>query len=333
MHLRSVANKIVVASALVLAVFTSPIMAQFPLGMPNLAENRLSFIGDPSIGYGLTGYRNAVDAQANTGHIVSGVFPNAPDGPPPTYEAPPAVNFYADYYITGMNNAPFTINAGGIAAAQASTPFNLNFLPAYMTANSLSYGDIRLHFGQTGGVANLQNSWNLGGDVQNTNWAQDALNSNIEYRIYAADQSEVEASLYYQNTKIITFGYTPLNEIINYGASKLPDDDTISAYSEVVQATQVDALAGHALGVAQAFMDDVNDLGGLVQLYFDTFQAAAYTAAPEDYNGTQYMAFNYSFNGAIMIIPEPSTKLSLIITLVGAFFFYNPRRRKTRNIA
>lgn len=253
---------------------------------------RLGFTGDPNAGYGITGYRNYQLVQFNTGHLVSGVIQNAPNPP-----WPPQNLFYADYYITGINNSPFSKPAEGIAAARATTSYNLNYLPAYIADNSLSYGSIRFHFGQTGRAPNLQNSWNLGADDLGVEWTGN-LTSPIENRIYTANTALVETSLYYNDTKIIVFGYSPLYEIINYGGTEDPADDIIQAYSNKVTAQIVDGLGGHALGVAQAFMQDVVSGGGYVQLYFNTVQAATYTGLPETYSGTQYIVANYSFEGS-----------------------------------
>lgn len=283
-----------------LPLFASPLLhAQLPLSVPAASPMRLGLIGTPADGFGITGYRNVFLDQPDTGHLVSGVVLNAPD-PHPN----PLYKLYADYYITGIDNSPFTKPSAGVAAARATTPFNLVHLPAYLGSNSLSYGDIHFRFGQAT-AGDIDSSWNLGGDAIGQDWSG-SLASSIEQRIYAADPGSVEASLWFAGVKIITFGYSSLYEVIDFGATGDPGDDVIRAYSDAVVPFIVAGLSDHALGVAEAFLDDVFAGGGLVRLDFDTIQPVSYSTNPEAHAGKAYIHANYAFSGSISIIPEPA---------------------------
>lgn len=285
------------------SLFVIPLQAQFPLELPEISTSRLNLVGNHADGFGITGYRNAVTGQPNSGHVVTGVIQNAPDTAPPPHP-PVALDYYADYYISGRSSAPF-YDAGSPAAAAATSATGMTHLTTYLTVNTLSFNSVRFDFGAVGGAANLQNSWNLGADSFGNEWTGN-MASPIENRIYAANSGQVETYLLFNAERIVNFGYSNLYEIINYGPTSGPGDDSIQAYSDAVSATIVPGLAGEALGVAEAFLADVAAGGGSVQLYFDTFQAAAYTDTPQFYVDTNYLAANYDFSGSIMIVPEPS---------------------------
>ena len=231
---------------------------------------------------------------------MSGVIQNAPSMP-----GGPENQFYADYYITGIDNSPFAKPNGGLAAAVATTPSNMTNLMDYMSNNSSATTTSPSTSDRASAqISKTAGTWEA---TPRTAIGPAALASSVENRIYAADQAEVSTYLAYQGTKIVDFGYSPLYEIIDYGATTLTNDDSIAAYSDAVSATAADGLAGDDLAIALALIADVSENGGLVQLYFDTIQAATYTGTPEAYNGTNYLVANYQFSGAIMVVPEPST--------------------------
>ena len=283
------------------AIITTTSAFAFPLSLPSESATKLDFVGNPSNGYGITGYRNAFTGQPNTGHQVSDVIQNAPT--PVVFEVE-TYHYYADYYITSLDNSPFTNPLGAkLGAAQATTPSFMVNLASYVANNSLSYGDITLSYGQTG--ADIQDSWNLGADTINADWTG-SLASTIENRQYTADPADVAASLSYAGTTIINFDYSNFYEIIDYGPTPGEGDDSISAYSDQATATLAGGLGGHALNVGQSIIDDINAGGGLVQLYFDTIQVASYITEDEVYGATPYFHANYSFSGSLMVVPEPS---------------------------
>lgn len=284
------------------ALLTTTSVFAFPLALPPESSSKLDLIGNPTNGYGITGYRNAQVGHANTGHQVSNVIQNAP---PPLDAGDPNTYLRADYYITSLDRSPLTNPDGPkLGAAQATTPSFMINLSSYMANNSLNYSDITLSFGQVG--ADIQDSWNLGDDTINEDWTGD-LSSTIENRQYTANPGEVEAVLSYAGTEIISFGYSNIYEIIDYGPTINTNDDSISAYSDAAAATLASGLGGHALNVGQSIIDDINAGGGLVQLYFDTVQVASYITDTEIDGTTAYLHANYSFSGSLMVVPEPSS--------------------------
>ncbi len=290
--------------------------AQFPLVLPAFSGTGLGFTGHPDDGYGIVGYSTTGVAAPDRGHSVGGVVLNAPN-------FQPLFDVRAHYYIAGMQDSPFAKEGPKIATAHATTPFNLPNLASFVADTvGVNYSDIRFNFGANN-PAQLNTTWNLGADTQGSDWTG-SMASSLEQRIYRGDPAEVGSSLYFQDTPIIVFGYSPLYEKVDYGATTGGGDDTISAYSDAVTATMIDGLAGDALGLAEAFMADVAAGGGKVRLLFDTVQTITYVTDPE----LGYIHGNYSFSGAIMVVPEPASAAALLGAVALAGVVASRRRRR-----
>lgn len=283
-----------------MVVSAASVFAQFPLVTPAFSGSGLGFTGHPDEGFGIVGYSTTGAVAPDRGHSVGGVVLNAPN-------FQPLFDVRAHYYITGMQNSPFATSAEKVATARATTPINLPNLAAFVAETvEVSFSDIRFNFGNNSGSP-LTSSWNLGADAQGVDWTG-GLGSSVEERIYRADPAEASSALYFRDTPIIVFGYSPLYETINYGATTAGHDDLISAFSDPVSAMIVDGLAGNALDLANAFLADVAAGGGKVRLLFDTVQTVTYMTNPE----LGYIHGNYSFSGSIMVVPEPASYASLV---------------------
>ncbi len=195
----------------------------------------------------------------------------------------------------------------------------------YITNNTLDASLLTLRFGATGG---LTTGWSLSPDTNGTNYSANA-GSPIENRIYTAPSANVTSGLYYNGTKLLTFGYTPLYMILDYQTAA-PTDDIIQAYSDAVGFTIEGGLGGNDLGLANALIDDFNAGGGLAQLRFDSIQAAT----REDYgnisvppNPGEYVFGVFSFNGSVQAVPEPASATLILLSL--SYLFTAKHRRKT----
>jgi hypothetical protein len=218
-------------------------------------------------------------------------------------------------WIMGHEGADYI----GNTATDTATATSLTGMSATTTFFS-GAGDMNLltfRFSSTGASSD---AWSLGTDTLGVNWWGNG-GSTIEERIYAATPANVEATLCYNGTAIISFGYTPIYMLIDYKTTDLEDDE-IKAYSDPVAATKLSGLSGDADNLANALIADITAAGGLAQLNLDTFQ----TATRQDiYQVPGYGIF--SFTGSIMAVPEPST-WALMTSLV-AFGFVLIRRRKS----
>lgn len=301
---------------------TPPAFSQFNFELPLDTGIGLHLLGNPAAGgndAGIVGFHRFVDGQADSGHAVQNVVLNAP-----TTGFPSPYNYRADYYIAALGNGPNAANPNH-PAAKATGQSGLTQLDAFMTINALVYSDIAFFFGPKAGE-DLTETWNLGADIISQDWYGD-LTSSVEERIYQANPDNVVVGLAYQGMPIIEFGYSALYEILDYGPTAENDDDTIQAFSDPVAATAVDALAGDALGLATAFLADVNANGGLVQLRFDTFQPISYLV----HDSFEFTSSQYLFSGSIQVVsavPEPS-HYALMLGLVSGGFLWVRRRRRS----
>jgi hypothetical protein len=300
-----------------------PATAQFGFDLPADSGTSLQFAGDPnSATNGIMGFHWLATGQVDSGHLVEGVIQNAPvSGFPSPYR------YRADYYIADYGHGPYSGSEFDPAARSTGHQNMVNF-DAAMVNNGMNYNDISFYFGPAEGQP-LTSTWNLGTDTLGVEWFGD-LNSPLEERIYSANPAEVVVGLSVLGTPFITFGYSDLYEIINYGATTATNDDTIQAYSDPVLAYAADELGAIQQELADAFLADVALGGGAVQLRFDTVQPASYIAGP----GMDWVVAEYSFGGSVQVVsavPEPETYAGIFSLLIGGFVWMRRRRGLIRN--
>jgi hypothetical protein len=257
------------------------------LAVPATAQLGLSLPAASSVSLGLSGNNasaaGGVAASSLSGHSITAQ--NSPGGT------------VAYYYLLGAESSG--VSGSYTSAAAGTSTTGMGNTATYVSSNSLSLSSLTLRFGPTGAASG---TWNLGADTLGQNYYLNA-GSTVEERIYAANPAAVEAALYFNGTKILVFGYSALNMIIDYGPSTAGNDDTIVAYSAPVGFNVVSGLSGNALGIASALANDFTSGGGLVQLRFDSFQ----TATRVDAVGTLGITGVFSFSGSIQAVPEPGT--------------------------
>ena len=270
----------------------SPVLALFvlvsSLTLPVYAQLGLSLPSASSVSLGLSG-NNTSSAGGVAGCSIAGHAITALHSPGGTV---------AYYYMMGAESAG--ISGGGYTdTAAATSTTGMGSTAAFVASNTLNLANLTVRFMPTGAASA---AWNLGTDTLGVNYFQSG-SSTIEERIYTANPGSVQASLYYAGTRLISFGYSPINMIIDYGASTAGSDDTIQAYTSPVGFDVVSGLSGTSLGLAQALSNDFTAGGGLVQLRFDSFQ----TATRSDAIGSLGITGVFSFSGSIQAIPETST--------------------------
>lgn len=269
------------------------------LGSPARAQIfPLAFPGATPISIGMTGTNtSAVGGVAGgslSGHSLI------------SQGAPPGAVAY--YYLEGAEATG--LSTPGLvpysATAQTTALNNMAATSQVFTDNpGLSKSLLRLRFGPTGAQST---TWNLGADINGTNYSASA-GSPIEDRIYAADPGAVEAALYYNTTKLLTFGYSAMYMIINYQ----PAPDTVQAYSDGVSYAAVGGLTGTNHSLAAAIVSDFNAGGGLAQLRFDSIQ----NATRLDAGGVLGAYGLFSFTGTVQAVPEPGTLLLSVLGVGG----------------
>jgi hypothetical protein len=274
--------------------------------LPTLSNNRINLFGDNSANppQGVAAYFS----NASPGHAL---------GPGVVENSPPGTAAY--YYLAGIEHTPV---AGATDTGQGVSLTGMANTANYFGLNGGNVSQLTLRFGQTG--VDETRTWKLGGDVNGVNWFGNP-NSSVEERKYEANAAEVNSGLFYNGQQILTFGYTPLYMVIDYGGSVAVNDDTIAAFSDAVGATKLGGLNPFEDGLANSLLSDINANGGLVQLNLFTIQPAT----REDYAFGNYTAGSFTFDGALQVVPEPSEYALFFGTATLAAGIWLRRRRQT----
>ena len=164
----------------------------------------------------------------------------------------------------------------------------------------------------------------LGVDHEYEAWSGSA----IEDRFYSAVSSEVTYYLAVGGTRIVDIGYADLFMRIDYGVSSSGSDDSIQAYHSVSGVSITDGLVGPEYMLADAFINDVNNAGGGLQVLIDTVQPAV--TGTFSYNSQ--FGSHFDINGRLVAlsasaVPEPGT---YAIWCAGAALGLAGSRRRRR---
>ena len=291
------------------------------LQLPDDSGTSIALDGTVAQGFGVTGFMNEAEGQANSGHLLEGVVLNAPIIP----DGPGSRNLTAHYYISGRGTGPFP--NGGTDAAFTSGLNNFNSTQTYVNDQALNLSLLTFRFGPSNGQAT--STWNLGADVNGQNWSGN-IGSSVEERIYTANPADVSSGLFYNNTQVLEFGYSDVYEILDYGGTMLGNDDTIVAYSDPVNANKSNGLVGVADGLADALLADIGNGGGQVQLRFTSFQPIS-SFTDENGAGDGLWPNNLGFAGAIQVVPEPEEYGFLFACLLlGMVLVHRDRQRRAQ---
>ena len=286
------------------AVLASPAVAQFQL--PSGSSNEVGFVGSASDA-GVSGYQGP--NPATTGHSL--ISQNS--------------SGVAYYYVAGRSDGPSPAGTPPTIpnAATASSVTGFSLFQSALGTQGKTISDVTLHFGPTDSI--FENSWNLGSDRNGLNSSTGAaLNgagvlgvdheyeawsgSTIEDRFYSANSSEVTYYLSVEGVRIVDIDYADLFMRIDYGATSSGIDDTIQAYHAVAGVSITDGLVGPEYLFADAFINDVNNAGGGLQVLIDTVQPAV--TGTYSYNGQ--FGSHFDINGRLVAttgsaVPEPGT--------------------------
>ena len=306
-------------SSLTLSQSTT-IAGVFSLSLPNDSGTSISLSGDLAQGYGVAGYMNEVEGNANSGHLLENVVLNAPVIP----DGPGSRNLTAHYYVSGREAGPFA--NGATDTAFASGLNGMNSTGNYVNNQALNLNLLTFRFGPNNGQPNTS-TWNLGGDQLNVDWSGN-LASSVEERIYKANPADVSSGLYFDGTKILDFGYSDIYEILDYGGTQLGNDDTISAYSNPVSASKEAGLNPVNDGLADAILADIVVAGGKIQLRFDTFQPIS-SFGDENGAGDGLWVNNLGFSGSLQVVPEPSEYAFAMAVFLGLFITVRNRSKRS----
>jgi len=261
------------------------------------SDHVLNFFGDPSENEGFTAFFNLDFTAPDVGHIE--ISKNAPGN-------------IAPYYTTGRQASPEEPDSGSTRSASLNHVTGFSNFFSYLSDNSISLSTIGLGYGQKSD-RDFRATWNLGEDKQGQDWFA-SPDSNLEERIYRANPDDVEIFISYEDTKILNFGYTDFYNILDYGDSVDNTDDFDIILTDPFTAEIVEGLDPFSAGLAQAFLVDIAEAGGGVQV---VFEEAGVEDAPLMFgNGFGVLSFPFPFTlrgVAIATVPEPSSVIGIFM--------------------
>jgi hypothetical protein len=176
-------------------------------------------------------------------------------------------------------------------------------------------------------------TWNLGDDILGKNWFA-SPDSTVEERIYAAKPEDMNLYLSYGTSKLVEFDYSDLNLVIDYGPTLAFSDDRELGFTNPIGATKVAGLEPLYNGLALAFLQDVANAGGKVQIVSDDREVIddqTYFAT-----GNGFGIVNIRFPGYLQVVrsvavPESSSALGLL--MLGALFTVSQfKKQKNKRI-
>jgi hypothetical protein len=268
---------------------------------PISSSNTLDFFGLPSENQGFTAFFNLDPNAKDRGH--TNISLNAPKGDDDDGNP---------YYTTGRQGSPIPSGATRSGSLDEGTGFT-NFFN-YLTDKNIAIDEVGLSYGQKSD-RDFSKTWNLGEDKLGQDWFASPT-STVEERIYQANPDDVEFYLSLGDTKIVDFGYSDLYNALDYGASTALNDDFDIFFTDPVSALKANGLNSLAAGLADAFLRDVNAVGGGVQFLAE----APNGLAPRNIGvnpDRNWLVLDFPFPftlraGKLQSVPEPSAMVGLL---------------------
>lgn len=262
---------------------------------PLASTSRLNLFGTPSENLGYSAFSNIDPSAPDFGHRDISLNASGNGAP---------------YYVTGRQGSPQEPPIGATRTANVSGVAGFSTLSNYLTNNAIDFSNLGFSFGQKSDRT-FTTTWNLGEDKFGQDWFASPT-STIEERIYTANPDDVELFLSYGTTKIVSFGYSDLYSVLDYGPTIELSDDIDIAYTDPVKSTKVDGLNPFENALANAFLQDVAAAGGGIQLLIED------TEVEQDINGgigNGFGVINLRFVGSLraVAIPESSSVLGLLM--------------------
>ncbi|MEL7076328.1 MAG: hypothetical protein AAFY50_17930 [Cyanobacteria bacterium J06648_1] len=207
---------------------------------PIESDSFLLFEGDPSDNQGLSGFLNPSPGAPDSGHLEISL--NSPGFPAP-------------YYATGRQSNPLATDETRSATLDSNQ--NLTNFADYLSDNQIDTAEIGFSFGQKSD-RDFTETWNAGEDLLGQDWLA-SPDSTIEERISQADPDAVETFLLFGDTPIVSFDYSPLYAVLDYGETLGNEDDIDIFFTEAIGAQKVDDLDPVSDGLADAFLEDLSN--------------------------------------------------------------------------
>lgn len=248
---------------------------------PIESDTFLSFEGDINDNQGQTAFFNPDPDAPDNGHIEISLNSNGGIAP---------------YYATGRQSSPLAMDA--TRAATLDSNQNLTNFSDYLKDNNIDTTEIGFSFGQRSDQ-DFTETWNAGEDLLGQDWLA-SPDSNIEERIYQADPDAVQTSLLLWDTPIISFDYSPLYAVFDFGETTSTTDDNDLFFTEAISAQKVDGLDPLSDGLADAFLEDLANRE--IQIVAEDSATDAFV--PEVDPDTGFIVANIPLPASIRIIDD-----------------------------
>ncbi|MBD1930360.1 MULTISPECIES: PEP-CTERM sorting domain-containing protein [Cyanophyceae] len=264
------------------------------------SEYSLNLLGEPSENQGFTAFFNLDPSAPDFGHTDISLNSRG-DGAP--------------YYNTGRQGSPEVPPSGATRTSSVSEIAGFPTLNSFLTNNGISFSSLGFGFGQRSD-RDFTATWNLGDDILGQDWFA-SPDSTIEERIYAANPDDVEIFLTFSTTKIVSFGYSDIYAVLDYGATTSLSDDIDAAFTDPVTATKVAGLDPFADALANALLQDISTAGGAAQIVVEdtAVEEGTFTI------GNGFGILNFQFVGSLRAVPSatvPEPTSALGILMLGA---------------
>jgi len=279
---------------------------------PIESEDILFFFGSPSDNQGYTGFFRLDPTAPDHGHTEISL--NSPGN-------------IAPYYTAGREHSPEEPPSGATRSATLNNITGFSNFFSYLTNNNILLSDIGLGYGQKSG-RNFTATWNLGDDILGQDWFA-SPDSTLEERIYRANPDDVEIFLSYGTNKIVNLGYSPFYSALEYGSTPSTVDDSEAVLSEPITANRVAELDPLAAGLADAFLLDVANAGGSIQVVYEDVQVQDVSFALGNGFGVVRIPFPVSLRAVpSATVPESSSVIGLF--MFGALGAVSRMRKQNR---
>ncbi|KYC40374.1 exosortase [Scytonema hofmannii PCC 7110] len=218
----------------------------------------------------------------------------------------------APYYTTGRQGSPEEPPSNATRTSSVTEIAGFPTLSNYLTNNGATLSNLGFSFGQKSDRS-FTTTWNLGEDKLGQDWFASPT-SRIEERIYTANPDDVELFLSYGTDKLVSFGYSKIYSVLDYGATTQVSDDIDVGFTDPVKATKVTGLNPFADALANAFLQDVATVGGGVQVFIEDNNVDDSNFA----RGNGFNIFNLRFVGSLKAVPIPEPSSALALLMFGA---------------
>jgi hypothetical protein len=282
---------------------------------PIESNDKLNFFGDPFENQGYTAFFSINPAVPDCSYREISL--NSPGN-------------IAPCYTTGRPRSPEEPASGATRSATLNNVTGFSNFFSYLTSNNIPLSSIGFSYGQRSD-RDFTDTWSLGAGIRGQDWFA-SENSTLEERFYRANPDDVEIFISYGTSQIVNIGYSPIYTVFEYGPTPLTDDDFEAGFTDPVTASKVAGLDPLAAGLADAFLQDVANAGGNVQLLIADSGVEDVNFTTGNGYGVIRLPFPVSLRAVPSVaVPEPCSALGLL--MFGALGAVSHLKKQNKSVS